>query len=115
MRILLSGLLLVLPLAAFSKDYQLSECPPPVEEEAECYCNHSYFENEGWLSGFGETYEEAEENAKSMCKYIVRLVLIDEEGYSEAEADQYDYNSHVTNQCRPTSCILRRKRRGLIP
>ena len=115
MRILLSGMLLVLPLAAFSKDYQLSECPPPVDEQAECYCNHSYFENKGWISGFGDTYEEAEENAKIMCKDLVRFILIDEEGYSEAEADQYDYSPHVTDQCRPDSCILHRKRIGLIP
>lgn len=117
MRILSICLLLSLPFAAFSDDfpYPISECSPPsVEEEAECYCHH--FDGfEFWSVGFGATYEEAEQDAINECKSDVRFILTVERGLSEAEADQYDYSSHVTNQCRPTSCSLSRQRKGLIP
>ena len=110
MRILLSCLALSFPFAAFSDDspYQLSECAPPVMEEAECVCHH--FDLTDWIQGFGETYEEAAEDAKNECRLIVRFTLTEEKGFSEAEADQYDYSSHITNQCRPNSCLLERER-----
>ena len=108
-KMLLSGLALALPFSAFSAP--LPPCPPAPEfEEAECYCH--LIEGTGWMSGFGATYEEAAEDAKDTCRFGVRLELI-ERGFSEAEADQYDYSPHITNQCRPTSCIIRRQRLGL--
>ena len=114
MRILLSmlwsGLALALPFSVFSAP--LPPCPPPVEEEVQCYCH--YIEGTGWLQGFGATYEEAAEDAKDTCRFGVRLELI-ERGFSETEADQYDYSPHITNQCRPNSCTLSRERLGLDP
>ena len=110
---LLSGLTLVLPFSAFSNDHlSLPACPPPIaEEEAECYCHH--MEWTGWVQGFGATFEEAAEDAKDMCKSVVRYTLTEERGVSETEADQYDYSPHITNQCRPYSCLLERQRLGL--
>ena len=112
-KILLSGLALALPFAAFS--VQSQHCPPPVEgeEEAECYCHH--IEWTDWVQGFGATYAEAAEDAKDTCRFVVRLTLTEERGFSETEADQYDYSPHITNQCRPNSCILERERLGLDP
>ena len=116
---LLSGLALALPFSAFS--VQSSHCPPPVEgeEEAECYCHYierqSLILRADWALGMGATYEEAAEDAKENCKFVVRLRLIEEKGFSETEADQYDYSPHITDRCRPTSCILNRQRLGLDP
>ena len=112
LKILLSGLL-VLPFAAFSNDL-LGPCPPPPAfEEAQCYCHD--IDSAYWIQGFGETYEEAVEDAKDACRFGVRLTLTEEQGWSAAEADQYDYSPHITNQCRPHSCILHRQRLGLDP
>ena len=113
LKILLSCFALSLPFAAFSDDHlpPLPECSPPAEEEAECYCHH--IEWTGWVMGWGATYEEAVEDAKDMCKGVVRYTLTEERGVSESEADQYDYSPHITNQCRPTSCLLENERLGL--
>ena len=112
-KMLLSGLALALPFSAFG--VQSSHCPPPVEreEEAECYCH--IMDGSDWILGVGATYEEAVEDAKDTCKAVIRFIFIEEQGVSEAEADQYDYSPHITNQCRPTSCILSRQRLGLDP
>ena len=101
--------MLVLPFAAFSDDL-LGPCSPPIEgrETAECYCH--FIEGTDWVKGWGATYEEAAEDAKDTCRFGVRLTLIEERGFSEAEADQYDYSPHITNQCRPYSCLLERER-----
>ena len=113
LKMLLSGLALALPFSAFSDDsiYGDDPCLPPVEEEAECYCH--YIVEAGWMSGFGATYEEAVEDSKNSCKNVVRYILTEEQSWSEIEADQYDYSPHITNRCRPTSCILQRERLGL--
>ena len=115
LKLLLSGLALALPLSAFSDNHlpPLPDCPPPVEGEemAECYCH--FIEGTGWALGLGANYEEAVEDAKDSCKGVVRFELTEERGFSEIEADQYNYSPHITNQCRPYSCILRRQRLGL--
>ena len=112
LKMLLSGLALALPFSAFSDSF-LPPCSPPIEgrETAKCYCHHI----EDWVMGWGATYEEAAEDAKDTCRFGVRLTLIEERGFSEAEADQYDYSPHITNQCRPYSCVLERERLGLDP
>ena len=114
LRMLLSGLALTLPFSAFSTGI-LASCPPPVEGEelAECYCH--IMDGSDWMRGWGVTYEEAAEDAKDTCKGVIRLILTEERGVSEAEADQYDYSPHITNRCRPYSCILERQRLGLDP
>ena len=115
LKILLSGLL-VLPFAAFSDDHlpPLPPCPPAPEfEEAQCYCHT--MDGSDWALGLGATYEEAVEDAKNGCKDVVRYILTEEQDWSETEADQYDYSPHITNQCRPNSCILGRQRLGLDP
>ena len=103
MRILLSCLALSFSFAAFSDDssLEMSECSPVAEEQAECFCHHLDFED--WVLGLGETYEEAAQTARGMCKLAVRFTLIEKRGFSEAEADQYDYSSHITSRCRPTN------------
>ena len=115
LRILLSGLALALPLSAFSDgSIPLPPCSPaPAFEEAECYCH--FIEGTDWVQGFGATYEEAVEDSKDTCRFGVRLTLTEERGFSEVEADQYDYSPHITNRCRPNSCILKRERLGLDP
>ena len=113
---LLSGLALALPFSAFSDDHlpPLPECPAAPEfEEAECYCH--IMDGSDWILGVGVTYEEAVEDAKDSCKGVIRFIFTEERGVSEAEADQYDYSPHITNQCRPAGCILRRQRLGLDP
>ena len=109
LKILLSGLALALPFSAFSDGF-LPPCSPPIEgkEEAECYCHH--MEWTGWVIGWGATYEKAAEDAKDTCRFGVRLTLTEERGLSETEADQYDYSPHITNRCRPNSCLLERER-----
>ena len=108
-KMLLSGLALALPFSAFSDDsIYISECLPATEEEAECYCH--YIEGTDWAQGFGATYEEAVEDSKNNCKAVVRFILTEKKGFSETEADQYDYSPHITNQCRPNSCLLERER-----
>ena len=112
MRILLSGLLLVLPLPAFSDDDPFLKCEPEPYEQAECICN--YIDGTDYVLGIGDTYEKAVEDSKEMCMIVVREVLILDKGWTEAKAAQYDdYDSHVTNDCRPTSCILENQRLGL--